>query len=130
MDSIISISYVNRNIDVNCNSQELIKFLKKSKIIIRPSDYEGLMEFINSTFKPKKKQNQNLCITGILPSGERTEIKDNETYSKNISLFLVSYKNETHSTLFGDFKPESYFHKSSLDIPELPKSELQLPNFK
>ena len=130
MDSIISISYVNQIIDVNCNSPELIKFLKKSKIIIRPSDYEGLMEFINSMFKPKKKQNQSLCITGILPSGERTEIKDNETYSKNISIFLVSYKKETHSTLFGDFKPELYFRHESLEIPELPKSEQQLPNLK
>lgn len=128
MDSIISISFNDKIIDVNCNSEELIKHLKKSKIIIRPSDYEGLRKLINSKFNPKEKKNQTLCITGILPSGERIEITDNETYSKNISLFLVSYKKEIQSTLFPSFKPESFFQLKTAEIPKLTKSKHELPN--
>ena len=123
LSSKLSISFNDKIIDVNCNSEELIKHLKKSKIIIRPSDYEGLRKLINSKFNPKEKKNQTLCITGILPSGERIEITDNETYSKNISLFLVSYKKEIQSTLFPSFKPESFFQLKTPEIPKLTKSK-------
>ena len=56
MEPIISLSYIEKKVDLKCNSKELIQFLKKSKFVIRPPDFESLKKTINDKFKPREKK--------------------------------------------------------------------------
>ena len=61
MEPIISIYFIDQNIDLQCNSRELILLLKKVKVklFIRPHNYESLKKNIYTNFKPKKKKKFN-----------------------------------------------------------------------
>ena len=128
MESIISISFIDKKIDLECSSQELIKLLKKSKFVIRPPDFEGLNNTIANKFNPKPKKNYSISITGILPSGERTEVTDDDTYDKEISLFIVSYKKASRGPLFPDLKPKKFFTQSTLELPTFSNTSKSIPN--
>lgn len=128
MEPIISTYFIEQNIDLQCNSRELILLLKKVKVklFIRPHNYESLKKNIYTNFKPKKK-NLIISITGILPSGERTEVIDDDTYKKDISLFIVSYK-ISRGQIFPDFQPKNYFTISNLESPEFSEPNYIVPN--
>ena len=130
MEPIISIYFIDQNIDLQCNSRELIQLLKKLKVklLIRPHNYESLKENIFTKFNPKKKKNLIISITGILPSGERTEVIDDDTYKKDISLFIVSYKKICSGQIFPGFQPKNYFTISNLEPPEFPEPNYVVPN--
>ena len=90
MESIILIAFNNKIIkesDYNtCTNKEIINGLKEQKFLIRPSSFE---EFKKSISNYNEKKNTTRKIVGIYPSGERIEIEDEESYKKEISIFLV-----------------------------------------
>ena len=54
MQSIISISFINKKIDEeNCSSSELIKYIKNSKFLVLPPYFQDFEKQISSLKKPK-----------------------------------------------------------------------------
>ena len=95
MEPIINISFINKPIDPECNSTDLLKNLgKNSKYFIRPSNFKDLNKIITSTFKPKNKEKQGLLLSfnGIHPSGGRVEITNDKSFEKDISIIFVCYR--------------------------------------
>ena len=92
MDSIISITFnhkiINEKNYKSYTNNALLKILKKPMFYIRPPSFEKLKKLI-STLNIKKDYNTITKIIGLTPSGERIEIKDEETYKKDISIFVV-----------------------------------------
>ena len=129
MEPIISLSYIEKKVDLKCSSKDLIQLLKKSKFAIRPPDFESLRKTINDKLKPREKKNYSLLITGILPSGERTEVVDDDTYTKEISLFVVSYKKASRGPLFSDIRAKSFFSQKSLELPDFSSNALNISDF-
>jgi Trp operon repressor len=130
MEPIISLSYIEKKVDLKCNSKELIQFLKKTKFVIRPPDFESLKKTIDEKLKPREKKNYSLLITGLLPSGERTEVVDDDTYTKEISLFIVSYKKASRGPLFSSIKAKSFFSQKNLELPDFSSNTSRLSDFR
>ena len=122
MDSVILISFSNKIIKeseyITCKNKDIIKGQKQKILLVRPSSYKEFKKFISTH---KKKENTTRKIVGLYPSGERIEIKDEESYNKEISIFLVL---NIETKLFLDintkglFKSENFLEnvKNSLNL--------------
>ena len=111
MEPIINISFINKQFDPECKSTDLLKNLSKNcKFFIRPSNFQELSKIFTSTFKPKDKEKQKLILSynGILPSGDRIEIKDDKSFKKDISIIFVCYKKlkKQIGNIFNDDEPD------------------------
>ena len=111
MEPIINISFINKQFDPECKSTDLLKNLSKNtKFFIRPSNFGELNKIFTSSFKPKDKEKQKLILSfnGILPSGDRIEIKDDKSFKKDISIIFVCYKKlkKQIGNIFGNDEPD------------------------
>ena len=98
MEPIINISFINKTIDPECSSINLLKNLpKNSKFFIRPPDFQELKNIFTLSYKPKDKEKQGLLLSfnGVLPSGNRVEISDDKSFLKDISIIFVCYKKKS-----------------------------------
>ena len=134
MEPIINISFINKQFDPECKSTDLLKNLSKNcKFFIRPSNFQELNKIFTSTFKPKDKEKQKLILSynGILPSGNRIEIKDDKSFKKDISIIFVCYKklkkqignifdeNEPDDDILGEDHLKIEDHIPNLNINEI-----------
>ena len=134
MEPIINISFINKQFDPECKSTDLLKNLSKNcKFFIRPSNFQELTKIFTSTFKPKDKEKQKLILSynGILPSGDRIEIKDDKSFKKDISIIFVCYKklkkqignifdeNEPDDDILGEDHLKIEDHIPNLNINEI-----------
>ena len=125
MDSIIALSFINKEIEPQLSNNDLIQHLKKSNFLIRPTKFEDLKKYVQETFKPKNKENQKLYLTyyGILPTGERFEIKDDSTFRDDNSIIFICYIKK-RKPIFDDIKSEEFFKNEEEEnledeIPEM-----------
>ena len=88
---------------------------------MRPSDFEELQRIVEDTYRPKNREKEKLNLTyfGFLPTGERVEITDNNTYQKDISIIFVSYVKTRRRVM--DINTEDFSDKDEEE------NELQLP---
>jgi len=125
MESIILIAFNNKIIkesDYNtCTNKEIINGLKEQKFLIRPSSFE---EFKKSISNYNEKNNTTRKIVGIYPSGERIEIEDEESYKKEISIFLV-LNVQIKKKLFSGLNAKGLF-KSEINFLDNVKNTLNL----
>ena len=125
MEPIISISYIDKKRDLKYNNKDLIQLIEKTKIVIRPPDYQSLEDTIYKKFKPKENKNLIISILGIFPSGERIEVVDDDTYSKDISNFIISREKKP---IFPILKSRTYFTESNIELPKSLESNYIIPN--
>ena len=126
MDSIIAISFVNQGIKPNCSNKEFISFIKSknSKFFMRPADFEDLQKLVEDTYRPKNREKEKLNLTyfGFLPTGERVEITDDNTFQKDISIIFVSYVKARRRVI--DINTEDFSEKDEENIElEIPQME-------
>ena len=125
MEPIISISFIDKKRDLKYNNKDLIQLIEKTKIVIRPPDYQSLEDTIYKKFKPKENKNLIISILGIFPSGERIEVVDDDTYSKDISNFIISREKKP---IFPILKSRTYFTESNIELPKSLESNYIIPN--
>ena len=124
MESIILISFskiINESEYKTFKNKDIIDSLNRQIFLIRPSSFEEFKKFI-STYNEKK--NTTRKIVGLYPSGERIEIKDEESYKKEISIFLV-LNVQIKKKLFSDINTKGFF-KSEINFLENVKNSLNL----
>ena len=96
-ESIVSISLITNKFDINISNLELISYIEKSQMILKPKNFRDLYNqvFSESKFEP------NQIILGFLPEGKKIEIEDDKIYEffKNkISIYLGYRKQNSDKT--------------------------------
>ena len=124
MDSIIALSFLNKEIEPHLNNNEFIKVFEKSYLFIRPKKFQELQKLVETTFKPENKEIQKLYLTyyGIGPTGERFEIIDDSTFRDDNSIIFICYIKKIEP-MFDDIKTNEYFkigdEKLELEIQKM-----------
>ena len=123
MESIILIAFRNKIIKESeyktFKNKDIIDSLNRQIFLIRPSSFEEFKKSISIYNSNKTRK-----IVGLYPSGERIEIKDEESYNKEISIFLV-LNVEIKKKLFVDINTKELF-KSENNFLENFKNSLNL----
>ena len=97
VESIVSISLITNKFDINISNSELISYIKKSQMILKPKNFRDLY---NQVFSESKFE-VNQIILGFLPEGKKIEIKDDkiyEVYKDKISIYLGYRKQNSDKT--------------------------------
>ena len=124
MDSIIALSFLNKEIEPHLNNNEFIKVFEKSYLFIRPKKFQELQKLVETTFKPENKEIQKLYLTyyGIGPTGESFEIIDDSTFRDDNSIIFICYIKKIEP-MFDDIKTNEYFkigdEKLELEIQKM-----------
>ena len=99
MSSIITITFINKEIKPTCSDEDLIRLLNQSKteFFICPKSFEELKDKVNLSFKPKNKSKLKLFLSynAIYQNGEKKEITDDLELNKNIFYIFVCYKKKS-----------------------------------
>lgn len=123
MESIILIAFRNKIIKESeyktFKNKDIIDSLNRQIFLIRPSSFEEFKKSISIYNSNKTRK-----IVGLYPSGERIEIEDEESYKKEISIFLV-LNVEIKKKLFVDINTKELF-KSENNFLENFKNSLNL----
>jgi len=123
MESIILIAFRNKIIKESeyktFKNKDIIDSLNRQIFLIRPSSFEEFKKSISIYNSNKTRK-----IVGLYPSGERIEIEDEESYKKEISIFLV-LNVEIKKKLFADINTKGFF-KSEINFLENVKNSLNL----
>ena len=123
MESIILIAFRNKIIKESeyktFKNKDIIDSLNRQIFLIRPSSFEEFKKSISIYNSNKTRK-----IFGLYPSGERIEIEDEESYKKEISIFLV-LNVEIKKKLFVDINTKELF-KSENNFLENFKNSLNL----
>ena len=123
MESIILIAFRNKIIKeseyITFKNKDIIDSLNRQIFLIRPSSFEEFKKSISIYNSNKTRK-----IVGLYPSGERIEIEDEESYKKEISIFLV-LNVEIKKKLFADINTKGFF-KSEINFLENVKNSLNL----
>ncbi len=122
MESIILISFskiINESEYKTFKNKDIIDSLNRQIFLIRPSSFEEFKKSISIYNSNKTRK-----IFGLYPSGERIEIEDEESYKKEISIFLV-LNVQIKKKLFLDINTKGLF-KSENNFLENVKNSLNL----
>lgn len=96
-ESIISISHITNKFDINISNSELISYIEKSQMILKPKNFRDLY---NQVFSESKFE-VNQIILGFLPEGKKIEIEDDkiyEIYKDKVSIYLGYRKQNSDKT--------------------------------
>ena len=123
MESIILIAFRNKIIKESeyktFKNKDIIDSLNRQIFLIRPSSFEEFKKSISIY-----NSNKTGKIVGLYPSGERIEIEDEESYKKEISIFLV-LNVQIKKKLFAAINTKGFF-KSEINFLENVKNSLNL----